>query len=136
MTRSFLVIILNFYLFTSTGQHNETRLSSNDHKCKDNWQYITLKDTIKGQVLFHAKGPTPCGVLATASVTIIKRTSDTIRVLELCDTRKDFEKLKFVKVAPGKKPPFSVVFPIDNKHFDCLVSKTCYGTVDIYNNKK
>jgi len=128
MTRAFLSI-LSFYLFIFTGQGNQTKSLPNDYKCKDKWQYFTLKDTIRGQVLFHAKGTVACGVLATASVTIIKTTSDTIRVLELCNTKKDFKRSRFVKVESAKRPPFSVILPGDDKNFDCLVIKTCYGTV-------
>jgi hypothetical protein len=129
MTRLFLIMVLGLSVFTSFGQKSKEKILTPNYKCRDNWQYFSLHDTLTGQVIFHAKAIVLCGVLATASLTIIKTGSDTIRVLELCNSNKDFKKSRFVKVKPEERPSFGVILPVDNKYYDCNIRKTCYGKV-------
>ena len=129
MTRHFLILILCLSATFCFGQKNSKKFEDLKNKCQGSWQYFTLEETTIGQVLFHEKAYFLCGVIATASLTIIKTSlGDTIRVLELCNTNKEFKKTNFVKVTPNHNPDFGVSIPKD-KTFGCLVKKTCYGTV-------
>jgi hypothetical protein len=129
MIRLSLIIILSLSLFGSFGQNTKVKTLAPNYKCRDNWQYFSLRDSTTGQVIFHAKAIVLCGVLATASLTIIKTTNGTIRVLELCNTTKDFKKYKFVKVKPQERPAFDITLPIDNNKTDCNIKRTCFGSV-------
>lgn len=104
------------------------------------WIYFDLKETIKLNVIQHITASAECGILATASITIgTTQTGDTIRVLELCNTKKAFKKDDLVIVIPAKKPEFQVthtrVFlqgtqgPLRPDPFDTQVLKTTYGTI-------
>ncbi|MFT3934089.1 MAG: hypothetical protein QM726_10775 [Chitinophagaceae bacterium] len=130
MTRFLLSLIFCAALLMGVG-HNKKAKSSPEtlDNCSDRWQYLSSQDTMRGQVLFHAKATVACGILASASLTIIKTAKDTVRILELCNDRKDFKQWSMVKVIPAKQPGFSVVFRGNDLPFACSVQKTYYGTV-------
>lgn len=85
-----------------------SKLLSNTYQCK--WEFFQLEDTIKGVVIKHEQQMTGCGVLATASITIIKTDNDTIRVLDLCNKDNYIEGQK-VKIIPRTEPQFQVNIP-------------------------
>ena len=62
-----------------------SKLLSNSFQCK--WNFFQFNDTIEGIIIQHERQMTGCGVLATASLTIIKTDNDTIRVLDLCNQK-------------------------------------------------
>ena len=107
----------------------------------DNWEYFDLDDTIKLKVISHYLATVDCGILATASLTIgTSESGEAIRVLELCNTKKDFTPNEIIKVIPAKKPPFQVMHTrvfiqgtqghITPDNFDISTLKTTYGTLE------
>jgi hypothetical protein len=86
-------------------------------------------DSLKGTVLFHKMATTECGFLSTASLTLIEtEEGDTIRVLDLCNTKKDFRTGSFVTLRAQRKPDFSIdILPFDPKA--CAFKRTCFGTI-------
>jgi len=128
MSKLILLSLLNFSILNCSGQNTKYHIIKYD-SCKSNWQYFDLQDTIQGQVLFHSKSRVACGILATASLTVIKTaTGDTLRILEMCNTFKNFAKSAQVQVFPAKRPSFGVLFPPDNA-YTCKLRKSCYGVV-------
>lgn len=85
-----------------------SKLLSNTYQCK--WEFFQLEDTIMGVVIKHEQHMIECGVLATASLTIIKTDNDTIRVLDLCNKDNFIEGQK-VKIIPRTEPQFQVYIP-------------------------
>lgn len=129
MTRLYLLLILSMSLLKCEGQKPNQKLIASKNKCEGNWQYFSVMDTVYGEILFHAKADAICGAIVTASLTIVKTISgDSIRVLEICNVDKKFEKHTKVKVAFSQKPAFGAMLPIDN-YFDCIINKTCYGFI-------
>ncbi len=97
--------------------------------CQSKWQYFTLKDTLRGELIMQQKIRNLCGIFAYASNTLIRtELNDTIRVIELCNSN-EFKKGSVIKVIPAIKPLFGVSIPQTN--FDCNIKKTCYGTVSL-----
>jgi len=130
MTRLIFLTILSFISLFCAGQKTNSVEVNSENNCRGTWQYFSLQGTIKGQVLFHTKASVHCGVLATASLTIIRTmTNDTIRVLELCNTSVYFKNFARVEISPNQRPSFNVLIPFDNKDRDCQVVKTCYGSI-------
>jgi hypothetical protein len=99
------------------------------NKCKQSWKYFNLKDSLTGHVLFHKKASIECGIFSSASLTLVKTSKgDTIRVLDLCNTKKDFDIGSFVTVQPQPKPGFGIdVIPFDIK--TCIFKQTCFGEI-------
>lgn len=104
------------------------------------WIYFDLQETIKIKIIHHITASVDCGTLATASITIgTTQSGDTIRVLELCNTKKDFKKDDIVIVIPAKKPNFQVIHTrvfvqgtqgqLKPDPYDTQVLKTTYGTL-------
>jgi hypothetical protein len=130
MKRLIIITVLGFLCFNCIGQSANTRIASTEVNCRDNWQYTDLKNTLTGDVLYHSKAFAHCGVLATASLTIIKtQLNDTIRILWLCNTDKDFKKFETVRIFPAKRPAFSVTPPFQTNQFDCTIKKTYFGFI-------
>jgi hypothetical protein len=98
-------------------------------KCRNSWQYFNVKDSLKGKVLFHKMATIEYGFLSTASLTLIEtEEGDTIRVLDLCNTKKDFRTGSFVTLRAQRKPDFSIdIVPFDPKA--CVFKRTCFGTI-------
>jgi hypothetical protein len=91
MRSSFLLIL--FTLFTIVACREPTQKEWDDFsKCRNSWQYFNVIDSLKGTVLFHKMATTECGFLSTASLTLIETVEgDTIRVLDLCNTKKNLK---------------------------------------------
>lgn len=107
----------------------------------DKWDYFDLSDSVYLKVISHNLASVDCGTLATASLTIgTIENGDTIRVLELCNTKKDFRPNEIVKVIPANKPEFHVTHPrvfiqsiqgqLKPDPFDIDVLKTTYGRLE------
>lgn len=130
--RLFTILLFSFVLVNCTNRKLTKKEAATANKCRDGWQYLNLKETINGEVLYHAKAPFSCGIFATASSTIIKTASDdTIRILWLCNTDITFKKSQLVKVLPAQKPSFAVSPPVQTNQFDCTIKNTYFGTIDI-----
>jgi len=105
------------------------------------WSYFNLADTIELKVIHHIPATMKCeGGVETYSITIgTIQSGDTIRVLELCNASKDFNKGDKVLVIPGMKPEGyyihpgvfvqGYVGPLRPSDDDTLVLKTTYGTL-------
>ena len=102
------------------------------------WIYFDLQETIRLKIIQHITASVDCGTLATASITIgTTQTGDTVRVLELCNTKKDFKKDDLVIVIPAKKPDFQVTHTrvfvqgtpgqLKPDTYDTQVLRTTYG---------
>jgi len=136
VTRPILFIILYFLGTSCLAQTRNDKKPSFDNYCRDNWQYSILQDSIKGQIIFHAKPYFLCGLVATASLTIARTTAgDTIRIIDLCNSSDRFRQLVFVKVIPAPRPEFSVSIPADKSHNDCRIKKTYYGHLILLNER-
>ena len=91
------------------------KLLGNSFQCK--WAFFKLSDTTQGIVIKYEKQSTPCGVLATASLAIIKTKQDTIRVIALCDEN-NYRVGQKVKLIPANEPSFQVNIPSYYDYFD------------------
>ena len=136
VTRLILFTTLYFLGTSCLAQTKDDKKASFDNYCRDNWQYFSLQGSIKGQIMFHAKPYFLCGLVATASLTIVRTTTgDTIRIIDLCNSSDTFQRLCFVKVIPEQRPEFSVVIPADKSHNDCSIKRTCYAHLLLLANK-
>jgi hypothetical protein len=93
------------------------------------------------KIIDHKPAFAFCGVLATASMTIVEtEKGDTIRVLDLCNTLDIYKKGQTLKVIPEDKPPFGVSLPFTFKQntqtkeyeytgFDITVVRTAWGSL-------
>jgi hypothetical protein len=113
----------------SFSQTKEQEAKAQD--CKTNWKYDQLKQAVKGEVLYHHKALALCGKVSTASLTIIQlKNGDVIRVLELCNTEKDFKKGAKVKIVPvGDKTWKAEVVPFDPQ--SCENLKTYFAKISL-----
>jgi hypothetical protein len=105
------------------------------------WIYFDLKDTLKLKVIHHVMASVDCGTFETASITIgTTQTGDTIRVLELCNTKKNFSKDDIIIVVPAQRPEFQTthtrVFIQSTQGvlrpgpYDIEVLNTTYGRIE------
>ena len=100
----------------------------------DKWVYFKLNDTIEIKIIEHHVAPVWCHEsLITASETIGNTGTDTIRVIELCNTNKVFIKGEIVKVIPMDSPNSQVTLPLyigkDPTFYEFRVLKTTYGQI-------
>jgi hypothetical protein len=105
------------------------KLLSNSYQCK--WIFINLTDTIEGIIVKHERQITGCGVLATASLTIIKVDNDTIRVIDLCNN-KEYSIGQRVKVISETEPKFQVDIP----HYILILEQKVKGRKKITKQQK
>lgn len=130
MTRLFAIFILSFLFISCTTKKLTKKEIAASNVCKPNWKYFSLQDTIIGEVIYHAPASFGCGVLATASSTIIKTAlNDTMRILWLCNEQMNFIKFQIVKIIPANRPSFNVIPPVRPNQFDCTVQNTYFGFV-------
>lgn len=138
----FVVIILfNVCVFSqdTTKTMKRSDLKLNDFSYKNNWNYFILTDTIEATILEYLPAGVSCGVIASASLTIVKTDyGDTLRIITLCNTSEEFKIGQIVMVIPISKPNFNVVTPIslnlnptsnefEPSMFDLTVFKTTWG---------
>lgn len=110
-----------------------------DFSYEKKWEYFKLTDTIVVTIIDHLPAPVACGVLATASMTIVKtEKGDTIRIIDMCNISDKYKKVQTTKVAPADKPPFGLTTPFtltenpktkkfEPSIFDMTVIKTTWG---------
>lgn len=105
------------------------------------WKFFDLKDTVEMKVLAHYKAQVACGNVASASETIgLLKDNKKIRVLEMCNTTKDFPVGTVVNVIPAKNGGFHVMTPTFYKEEpnrqakimsnDSTVFKTTFGVIE------
>ncbi|MES2555513.1 MAG: hypothetical protein V4604_05140 [Bacteroidota bacterium] len=146
MTKS---IILCFILIGSTAFSQDTIKTlkksdlgePHDFSYEKKWEYFQLEQMIAVKIIEHLPAFAMCGVLATASMTIAEtEEGDTIRILNLCNTSKDYKPGQTINVSPADKPPFGVSLPFTYKQnpvtkefehsgFDVTVVKTAWGNL-------
>jgi hypothetical protein len=132
MIRLFTILLFSILVVSCTTRKLTKKETAIVSKCRDDWEYLNLQDTISGEVLYHEKASFLCGILATASSTIIKTTlNDTIRVLWLCNRDINFRKSEIVKIFPAQKPSFAVSPPVQTNPFDCTIKNTYFGTIEL-----
>ena len=104
-------------------------------KCQREWKYQDLSQGLKGLIIFYDQPVVVCGVVSTASVAIVKTESgDTIRVLTICNTKKDFSSAaafsagERVTITPSEKPSFKIDFmPVDLQ--SCKLNTAYFGQI-------
>lgn len=98
--------------------------------CKEKWNYIFVKDTLKGEIIFFEKSPFECGKLPAASITILKTTKgDSLRILQACDTTSQRKLKQKVSVVPDYSNYSNIALPFNSSKSDCEVKNTIYGFV-------
>lgn len=128
MVYNILILTFTFTLSYSTfAQTNEEQ--NKGFKCQQSWKYRNLEKSTKGTIIFHKKPSLSCGIMSVASVSIIKTDNgNIIRVLELCNTEKDFPAGSYVYIEPESKPSFHVDWvPYDTKA--CIILETYFGAL-------
>ncbi|RSK42279.1 hypothetical protein [Hymenobacter perfusus] len=97
--------------------------------CQGNWQYFVSPDNVKGRVIFHQNTNELCGVVPTASVTLVRTIEDdTIKVLELCNLSKKFASGELVMISPEViSESANVSVPVDTRV--CSLRRTCFGVI-------
>lgn len=130
MIRLTTILLFSFVFVNCTNRKLTKKEIEAANQCRTTWQYLNLKDTITGEVLYHAKASFGCGVLASASSTIIKTAlNDTMRILWLCNEEMNFSKFEIVKIIPAQRPSFGVIPPVRPTQFDCIVKNTYFGFI-------
>ncbi|WP_156126275.1 hypothetical protein [Hymenobacter sp. DG25B] len=105
-------------------------LQDQSDSCQAKWQYVVSSKKIKGRVIFHKNTDELCGLLPTASVTLVKTNEgDTIRVLELCNLSKKFANGEFVLIQPDTAfEAENISVPVDPR--TCSLKRTYLGKVE------
>lgn len=94
-----------------------------------NWDFFELTEPIKIKVIRHEVATVECGVVSSTAMTIGQTMEgDTIRVLDLCNTKNVFNANETVTVKPAKKPEFNSLLPQQLLE-DKKITKTTYGTI-------
>ncbi|MBD2715472.1 hypothetical protein KBK19_10535 [Microvirga sp. STR05] len=98
--------------------------------CQEDWQYPGIRDDIRGIVVFHKTTNELCGIMPTASITLVKTIeNDTIRVLELCNISKEFANGELVVIHPSTNAKTDNIYaPLDPRA--CSLKRTCVGVVE------
>ena len=125
-----------FFLFAffASGVSQQTPRDT-IQKCKSKWTYLKMEKSIIGSIVYYEQPTVLCGTVATASVALVKTDiGDTIRILFLCDTKKDFNTPpsfkpgERVSVIPGEDPTFRIdIHPLDPEA--CRLLTTYFGTI-------
>lgn len=134
MTRILFTITLCIVFQQGFGQE-----ITNNFGYQNKWEYFVLDDTISGTIIEYNRAAVDCGVLATASVTIIQTTDqDTIRVISLCNTSDRFKTGQIIRISPATRPSFGVTLPFkltkiekteqwETNFYDLQIFRTTYG---------
>jgi hypothetical protein len=141
------IFILCFLLISVTAFSQDTLKTikrsdlgePHDFSFEKKWDYFKLADTMVVTIIDHLPAPAACGVLATASLTIVQtEKGDTIRIIDMCNISDKYKKGQTIKVAPADKPPFGLTTPFtltenlktkkfEPSTFDLTVLKTTWG---------
>ncbi|AXG73794.1 hypothetical protein DVK85_05905 [Flavobacterium arcticum] len=136
----FIAVSCNSYQNVSSNESNKTTEPIADDY-ESNWVYFDLQESTELKIISHQLAGVGCGTIATASVTIgVTKKNDTIRVFELCNTKKDFPVNGNVIIEPATRPSFTVMYPkiyIQDENGSLLthpvnkqVLKTTYGIIE------
>jgi len=99
--------------------------------CQKRWKILELNRHFTGKVLFHSTASPACGILATGAVTIVQSTDgNTYRIIEYCNTDKNFVVGSLVIVKPDKNAKIPLI--IDDKR-QCELLETLFGQVEVAN---
>lgn len=135
MTRLLTILLICFFCFSCINRKAFKRKYAEANTCRNDWQYKNAVDTLHGTVLYHTNASFHCGVLASASQTIIRtNNNDTIRILWLCNTNKTFNTHEKVTIYFSQRPSFSVSPPVQTNQFDCIIRNTYFGTITSLSN--
>jgi len=122
-------------VFAHTFTFGQSKDLDKLQKCQREWKYQDLSKGLNGLIIFYDQPVVMCGVVSTASVAIIKTDSgDTIRVLTMCNTKKDFSSPtafstgQSVTITPSEKPRFRIDFmPVDLQ--SCELNTAYFGLI-------
>lgn len=145
------LFIFNFLLITAMAFAQDTLKAGkpidigkpNECSYRNKWQYFKLQDTLTVKVIDHLPAPAFCGILATASITIVETLrGDTYRIIDMCNVSDKYKKGQTIKVAPADKPPFGLATAFTLKEnpktkkiellpseYDLAVLKTTWGSL-------
>jgi hypothetical protein len=125
----FIWFVFPFACGVKSNKPMQGEVQLND--CQKRWKILELTHQFQGKVLFHALASPSCGVLATGAVTIVQdNDGDTYRVIEYCNTDKNFAVGSSVIVRPQKNTniPLSA-----NDQQQCDLTETLFGSVEASN---
>ncbi len=99
-------------------------------RCKEKWNYVFVKDSLFGEVIYFQQAPFLCGSTSSASITIIKtNNNDSLRILLVCPLNKPPELKQKLVFIPDYTYYKNVALPFNTGRSDCMVQKTCYATL-------
>ena len=144
MTKSTFLLFLLLITANAFSQDTFETIKRSDlepsiFNIQNKWEYFQLEDTITVTIIQHSPAPTYCGIVATASMTIAStEKGDTIRVIDLCNTSKEYTEGQTLKVVPADKPPFGVSLSFsytqnaetkefERSEFNLTVVRTTFG---------
>jgi hypothetical protein len=134
-----LLITANAFSQDTIKTLKKSDLEPNQFNDQRKWEYFQLEDTIVVKIIDHKPAFAFCGILATASMSIVEtEKGDTIRVIDLCNTLDIYKKGQTLKVIPEDKPTFGVSLPFtfgqntettefEYTGFDITVVRTTFG---------
>jgi hypothetical protein len=133
------ILLSTLLLFTSLTSHGQNPMVNKLQDCQREWKYKDLGKSVIGTILFYDQPSVLCGAVSTASVALIRTgDGDTLRVLTMCNTKKDNNtKLPFslgekVTVTPFEKPSFRVdIIPVDIA--SCSLETAYFGIIQKVN---
>jgi hypothetical protein len=104
-------------------------------QCQSQWKYENLEKSFTGSIIFFDQPAVMCGVVSTASVALIKKDNgDTVRVLTMCNIKKDFNTPPNLKtgerviVTSSGKPSFRIdIMPVD--FASCRLKTAYFGLI-------
>lgn len=133
MPRRFLFsTIFLFASFLTFGQKQDL---DKYQGCQRRWKYKNLEKGFSGTIVFFEQPVVMCGVASTASVALVKTDNgETLRVLTMCNIKKDFNTPpgfkvgEKVKITPDEKPAFRVdIIPVD--FLSCRLRTAYFGII-------
>ena len=151
MRKTLFIIFITILYVNAQGQSKDSLKNNyssepHDFSYMNKWKYLRLKKTILVTILDHKPADVACGVLLTASETIVlTQKGDTIRILDLCNLN-TYKKGQTVKIEPQKRlicedkekncwaTPFTLIEnpktgKFEPNKYDVTVFKTTYGKI-------
>lgn len=123
-----MIIACGLPLLTHAQKRSQNIVIPTYERCKEKWDYVFVKDTIRGEVLFYEKAPFACGNISTASITLVKTNkNDSIRIIQACDLTNNFSKGQQVIFVPDYNYYPNISLPFNTSRSDCMIKRTCYG---------
>jgi hypothetical protein len=140
MRITFLILVILCAGCAGKREANINKQMMKMYNGRRSWPYFKLPAKTRGVIVNHVKAA-DCGYFITASVSVIETDKkDTIRVLELCNSKKKFNKGDSVVITPGENSFYKfksgersildVTLQPDSL-YDYKHYKTCYGVVNV-----